>query len=444
MLFVTMNLIINNRLTTSTETSVGYFSEIKARNIGNTMAEMLLAELADDNDLRVIEPITKELFGGTAKYTIIEVGAVGDAGGEVASSHEFPANYSMKESVQYAEIFPLSIPLYFLSENLDFNESDDSDFDIEHDSDFDIESTFFLFTDHDDHDDHEDYSYDDRVLIKISVLGIYDATKKTVVVYTALPAQGYIPDATMAAVSTNNSVRTTGRLVIDGRNHDINGTLISDKGTQGLWTTDSYSQGGNSQVGGTVDGVDVAPQRNADTTIVKVSQSYYGGAYPTTPDEVLGGVSEGFPDGTAKSIAISGLNGSQYVTNPNHLTYPLSGITYVELASGSEWRPANIEGTGVLIVHNSDTDAIMKNANHGTFTGMMIVDDLVHMHADVIGGLICLSTNPSDGNTLGNGNGTILYSSEALMNATYSATGKESAPEYGMGKHRLPILAWQE
>ncbi len=94
LLFVVMNLIINNRLTTSTETSVEYFGEIKARNISNTMAEMLLAELADDNDFRVITPQTRELFGGEVTYTVIEVGAVGDAGGEITGNFNIPTELS--------------------------------------------------------------------------------------------------------------------------------------------------------------------------------------------------------------------------------------------------------------------------------------------------------------------------------------------------------------
>jgi len=452
LLFVVMNLIINNRLTTSTETSVEYFSEIKARNISNTMAEMLLAELADDNDFRVITPQTRELFGGEVTYTVIEVGAVGDAGGEITGNFNIPTELSKGINIQYASVFNISESMDLLRESLNLNETDDSesevdiDYEIDTDVEFelDYESTYIFFTDHDDHDDHSDFPYYDRTIIKLSVLGTYDEKQKYTTVYAALPEKGYVPDATMAGISANSPVSTNGNFIIDGRNHDINGVLIDDAGTEGLWTTSSFTQGGSSKVGGTDDGSDIEPYSSADTTVFKTGQSYFGGVYPSTPDEVLGGASEGFTGGVAKTMAISGDNGGQYVTDPSFLTFPLSGITYVELPSGTEWNPANIQGSGVLIVHNATVDAKVKNVNSSPFTGLFIVDDIMHIHADIIGALVCLSPTPSEGNVLGNGNGSVLYSSAAVMNATYSATGKESDPEYGMGRHRLLILAWNE
>ncbi len=57
----------------------------------------------------------------------------------------------------------------------------------------------------------------------------------------------------------------------------------------------------------------------------------------------MGGTSAGFPSGFLKSYAQSGSGGSQYVTNPSSLTYPLTGVTYVEI-SGT-WNSANITGS---------------------------------------------------------------------------------------------------
>ncbi|HRT71481.1 MAG TPA: hypothetical protein P5308_08985, partial [Syntrophales bacterium] len=51
------------------------------------------------------------------------------------------------------------------------------------------------------------------------------------------------------------------------------------------------------------------------------------------------------------------------------------------------------------------------------FKGVLIVDDLVHVHNDIIGAVINLTTNPSFGNCIGNGNGRVLYSKVAVGNA---------------------------
>ena len=126
----------------------------------------------------------------------------------------------------------------------------------------------------------------------------------------------------------------------------------------------------------------------------------------------------------------------QHVTDPASLTYPLSGVTYVELPCGGTWSPATIDGSGVLVVHNScgaggAGDAVIKNLNSGTFKGMLIADDIVHIHTTIIGAVVSLTTGPSSGNVIGNGNGDILYSRQALSNAMG-------------GSQTYSILFWRE
>ena len=135
-------------------------------------------------------------------------------------------------------------------------------------------------------------------------------------------------------------------------------------------------------------------------------------------------------------MAQSGANGSQYVTDPSNLTFPLSGVTYVELASGSTWQSIALgASTGVLVVHNSSVNAKIKNLNSGTFTGLIIADDIEKIHTTVIGAVVSLTASPT-GNCVGNGNGEILYSSAVLTQASSVSSGTS-----GSG---FSVVSWLE
>ena len=216
-------------------------------------------------------------------------------------------------------------------------------------------------------------------------------------------------------LTTNGPTGTAGSMVIDGRDHTISGALVPLQGVYGVWTTSTFSQGGGSAVGGTVKGVDYQPKGWPKSS--KVIQMGWPTPGPTTPDSVFGGTDKGFPEGTLKSISQSGTSGSQYVTNPLALKYPLSGVTYVELPSGGSWSPATITGSGILIVHNSSRNAVLANTSGGNFTGIVISDDIVHINSIIIGATVALTSNPSQGNLIGNGNGQILYSNAAIKSA---------------------------
>ena len=132
----------------------------------------------------------------------------------------------------------------------------------------------------------------------------------------------------------------------------------------------------------------------------------------------------GYAEGALKTIAQSGLNGSQYVTDPANLTFPLSGVTYAELPSGTPWQAVDFgNSSGILVVHNATTDAVVKNLNTGTFNGLIIADDLVHIHNTILGAVIALTPTPSEGNCIGNGNGDVLYSSETIQAITQDSIG---------------------
>lgn len=287
----------------------------------------------------------------------------------------------------------------------------------------------------------KDTLFKSRSVVRVVSTGIMDYGKaserrQTSVAYLA---SGFLPATVKAAITTNNPIRTLGNLQVDGREHRADGTLIAASGTMGIWTTRTLSQGGSSDIGGTANGVDYTPDKPGNANIIKTNQVWPGG-YPGTPDSVLGGAVNGYPEGTLKAIAMSGAGGSQYATNPNTLTSPLRGVTYVELPPGGVWQSMNIAGSGILIVHNSSKNAGMKNLNSGVFKGLIIADDVVHIHTTIIGGLIAITPNPSEGNCIGNGSGQVRYSTEAIVQATGGIGGAGSQGGGSSGG----VIAWWE
>ena len=225
-----------------------------------------------------------------------------------------------------------------------------------------------------------------------------------------------------AAINANGPIETLGTLLVDGRDHDLTGALIADSGTLAISTKSTYVGDGNSDVAGTDSSggssSDISPLRVKFNRPALEPVIEWGAEatwdMPLTPDTVLE-----VPDGTLKGVAMAGTGGSQYVTNPSSLTYPLSGVTYVELPSGTEWSPiVGLTGEGILIVHNSTTDATIKNFNSTLFTGLLIADDVVHIHSTIIGAVFVLTQLSSSGNCIGNGTGEVLFSREAIANAT--------------------------
>ena len=283
-------------------------------------------------------------------------------------------------------------------------------------------------------------------LIKIEAFAFTSYGTSTQKNYTAIcyvnrnaTSTAILPPAIKGAISANNSIQTLGNLTVDGRDHDLSGGLVASTGTLGVYTTSTLNQSGASTIGGTKSGVDYAPSKPANLNTIATLQVYPGG-YPTSPDSIMGGPANGYSEGTLKAVAMSGAGGSQYVTNPALLTYPLKGVTYVELPSGGSWSPANIDGSGILVVHNTALNAEMKNVNSGTFKGVLIADDIIHIHNTIIGAVISMSPLPSAGNCIGNGSGDVLYSSEAIRNAVNAGTGTGT----GVVSSSLRVVYWWE
>ncbi len=259
-------------------------------------------------------------------------------------------------------------------------------------------------------------------------------TQAVSTVYAYFPP-GLQPIAVKGLITLNGSNQANGNIDIDARDHDLAGNVVAGQGTYAVWTSGlSFTLGGSSQAGGTVAGVDFGLSAPAGPGVIQLGQIYPGG-YPGTPDSAFGGASSGYPEGTLKSIAQTGVAGSQYVTDPSKLKYPLSGVTYIELpTSGSNvWTPPQpVNGTGILIVHNSAKNACIKNLD-GSFAGIMVADDIVHLHGNFLGAIIGLTNSPT-GNVVGNGNARIKFSKKAIANATsFEVNG--SVPK---------VIAWWE
>jgi hypothetical protein len=460
--------------------SVEYMKDSKARNICNSMTSILLSRLADSTSLRIETPITESLMGGSVTYQMYSVNSVGESGND---NHEGEDNgddhegddhegddhgdddhggddhgddhssmFTSPLQRQNSAIFSASILGAFSFSSASFAFDDDHSDDHESDDHDDDEGDDHEGDDHDDHDgedhggDHDDDDEPaDGDTIKIVVSATVSNSTQTQTTYVAIvPPVSATTVALQGGISSNCSIETKGNMVIDGRNHDLNGALIANTGIYGVWTTSSLNQSGSSKIGGTKSSTDYAPSKPANSNIVKTSGSLPSGSFPDSPDKFFGGSSAGFPEGTMKDFAISGANGSQYVTDPDNLTTPLTGITYVELPSGDTWQSMDISGTGVLVVHNAAGNAIIKNLNSGTFKGIIIADDIIHVHTSIYGAVIGLSSHPSDGNCLGNGNGSILYSKDAVNQAVASVNSCSTSKNYGFGKTRLNVIGWYD
>ncbi len=263
--------------------------------------------------------------------------------------------------------------------------------------------------------------------LRIAAQGAIGGDTAEVILTVSLDDIDYLGNI-VTCLNANANVNTLGSMTIDGRDHDKFGVVIPNAGNMAVVTTHIYTPGGNTTLSGTsAEGVDLGPFNKHDDWSPIVLQNYvWPEGYPQTPEEVLGGAEYGFPPDFFKMVAQSGYNGSQYVTDPGNLTFPLHGVTYVELPSGEEWNSAPLgeNSEGLLIVHNNALDALISNISTvDLFRGLIIADDMMHIIAhSVILGAVFVLKDPLSGNCIGSGTGEVLYSREVL-HETIAGTG---------------------
>lgn len=207
------------------------------------------------------------------------------------------------------------------------------------------------------------------------------------------------PPGVKGALTSQGDVSFSGNIQVDGRDHDSAGNLITGAGGTGTYGASSggtITQSGSSDIGGN----GIAPASPADPSTIQ--QNATENTY-TTPEELLG-------------VAAGSLDVYRTSTMPS---LPMSGIVYYtgDAVIAPEFGDASNPSTGILIIHNATSDALLKNV-HGTFKGLIIADNVVHINgnANIIGGVIAKTSTQ----TTGEGSAEIKYSSEILSSLSTS------------------------
>jgi len=299
----------------------------------------------------------------------------------------------------------------------------------------------------------EDTFFDGDSLIKITVNAEYNDVERLVISYVDQPTEGWVPPVIRGAWTANANLNNTiSDMFIDGRDHDLNQNLIPGTGKFGVSTSTVFTNVENAAIGGTNNFVDYPMTYPEIDEVIEENYNWDGG-FPETPDEILG-----YPEGTLKAAAQSGLNGSQYLLVPNNvdkidgdlLTYPLSGVTYLEITNSSEYTLMLEQNgnSGIVVVHRDNGNSKIKgvksdNNSDGLLTGLLITDYSFHHHIDILGSVLQLSPNlETSKNCNGNADHWVYYSSEAIENATEIAseiTGLSGKVGYGFGKKRVNV-----
>ncbi len=303
----------------------------------------------------------------------------------------------------------------------------------------------------------EDAFFEGDSIVKITVASEFEGVEKMLTLYTANPTAGWVPPVVRGAWTANGLLdNTISDMFIDGRDHDLNLNLIPETGVYGVSTSIDFVNTENAAIGGTNNKVDY-PMTFPEVPEVIEENYNWGGQFPLSPDEALG-----LPEGTLKEAAKTGEYGSQYLINPPEvkigkknfiagLTYPISGITYIEITNGHEYEFILLENDnkGILIFHNDDRTSRVKGVKYdigtsdGVFKGLLISDYSFHHHIDILGSIIMLSPNLEESKSCnGNKDHWAYYSSEAIGNATETVaaiTGFAGSTGYGFGRKRLNV-----
>jgi hypothetical protein len=295
-------------------------------------------------------------------------------------------------------------------------------------------------------------------MIKITVAAEFNGAQKILTTYTDRPTKGWVPPVIRGAWTANSNLdNTISDMYIDGRDHDLNLNLIPETGRYGVSTSTDFINTQFAAIGGTNNKVDY-PMTFPEVPEVIEENYEWDGGFPTSPDMALG-----LPEGTLKAAAQTGEFGSQYLLNPPldgkylvGLTYPISGVTYIEVNNGKDYeiQLEQNDNKGILVFHNETTSSRFKGikfdsgTSDGQFTGLLIGDYTFHHHIDILGSVILLSENLETIKICnGNLDHWVYYSSEAINSATETVakiTGLSPSVGYGFGKKRVRVRAIYE
>ena len=262
----------------------------------------------------------------------------------------------------------------------------------------------------------------------------------------------------MAAIVNKGPLGTLGNITIDGRDWDYDGANVVGPGVYGIMGGSSIGQGGSSAIGGN----GFAPQPAAGPAISDPFHDWSSDEFDNDGDGEADQAGEGFPSGPDQAVSlpngalksIAQANGAYFSSSGQFSSYlssnggnvPSGKIIFLDF---DLWQPADFGSTlnedpSIIVMHNATGDAEMKNL-HGQFKGLLLVDQVQHVNAGtLILGMIY--SWAQSGNTYGNGNADVKFSSEVLANlpsssdSTYFAvvSWRESVQVAGAGKTVTP------
>lgn len=261
-------------------------------------------------------------------------------------------------------------------------------------------------------------------------------------------AGGFVPPVVRAAFTAFGPLdKSLSDMVVDGRDHDTNNAYVPLTGKFAVSTgAPTFINLEPANLGGTDRTMnpyqDIVPAYPEDPRTVEKASLWKNG-FPQTPDAGLE-----LDEGTLMAVAKTGIAGSRYITSFNDLNKaPVRGITYLDLPAGSSSTvnlPANPEG--ILIIHSKAVDADVQRltiANGAPFKGLILVDRIFHIHADILGAIVELTQNTEMLKECnGNKDHWINYSSDWIKKAT-SILGGPSTNKGGW-RSKFVVLSWRE
>ena len=105
-MFSIASLNTNKILEQATSKAIDYHSQIRARNIANSMVGIALSKLSDDNDWRVTNEISKNLLDGNVNYTVTDKNFAGENLIQISAEATY---FGMtKKVIAYTKVDPAS------------------------------------------------------------------------------------------------------------------------------------------------------------------------------------------------------------------------------------------------------------------------------------------------------------------------------------------------
>jgi hypothetical protein len=247
----------------------------------------------------------------------------------------------------------------------------------------------------------------------------------------------YLPGDTTsipAPVNSKHDVDKEHGFEVDGRDHDCDGheNHETEHGRDAIHTEKECHQDDPDHIHGCEGDVETDCRTHPD--VVK-SGTTCTDHIPSTPDSVISSCGHHCSEGDLKEVAKSCEHGSQYTSDPLTLHHPLSGVTYVELPDGGCWDNANVEGTGILVVHNATGNSCVKNLSGSGFSGLIIADGIVRTNTIINGAVLTNGVLPD---SIAIGTGTIQWSRKAVASATglFLRSAKRASSRQG-------VIAWR-